>query len=48
MLSVGARLLNADVSQGTVAMRLTCVCCKFTGDSDSEIVLKIGEYLTKL
>ena len=46
--------LNTDISQGSVATRLGCGgvfvhdCYEFPTESDSERILKIGQYLVKL
>ena len=47
--------LNTDISQGSVATRLGCgwvlvydFCYKFPTESNSERILKIGQYLVKL
>ena len=46
--------LNTDISQGSVATRLGCGgvyvydCYKFPTESNSERILKIGQYLVKL
>ena len=49
-----AIFLNTDISQGSVATHLGCGgvfvhdCYKFPTESNSERILKIGEYLVKL
>ena len=43
--------LNIDISQGSVATRLGCggvFCYRFRTESNSERILKIGQYLVKL
>jgi len=40
--------LNTDISQGSVATRLGCIVYKFPAESNSERILKIGQYLVKL
>ena len=47
--------LNTDISQGSVATRLGCggvfvydFCYKFPTESNSERILKTGQYLVKL
>jgi len=46
--------LNTNISQGSVAARLGCGrvfvydCYKFPTESNSERILKIGQYLMKL
>ena len=53
LLKIGD-FLNADISQGSVATRLGRVsvfvydCYKFLTQSNSERILKIGQYLVKL
>ena len=49
-----AIFLNTDISQGSVATRLVCGgvfvhnCYKFPTESNSQRILKIGQYLVKL
>jgi len=49
-----AIFLNTDISEGSVATHLGCGgvfvynCYKFPTESNSERILKIGEYLVKL
>ena len=52
LLKIGD-FLNTDISQGSVATRLGCngvfvLCYKFPTESNSERILKIGQYLVKL
>jgi len=54
LLLKNGNFLNTDMSQESVATRLGCVgvyislCYKFSTESNSERILKIGKYLVKL
>jgi len=54
-LRMAILFLNTDISQGSVATCLGCggvidtlLCYKLTAESNSERILKIGQYLVKL